>query len=290
MTTSLPPSSDFTGAAVTEGGVKSAMTALRDFLSGLFGTDGAIATALATLGAAFSASAAKTTTYAVVAADKGKVINCTTGTWSLTLLPAASAGDGFTVAVRNSGSGVITIDPYLTETINGAGTLALAADESAVLVSNGSAWLTFGYAATIDLTPYKKKTDVTAGTQYGGGLTGTGAGTTTGYVKVVSARCLVSGTVRVWSRIRSSDSGTTAYGKVYVNGAAVGAEHSTTSLSFVDYTDDITVTAGDIIQLYGKTSNVAYAASINGIAVGVADIGACGDTVTPARVTGAGLE
>lgn len=290
MTTPLPPSSDFVGSSVTEGGFKSAITALRDFLSGLLGTDGTLATVRATLGTIFCATAGKTTTYAVVAADRGKVINCTTGTWTLSLLAAATAGDGFSVGVRNSGSGVLTIDPSLTETIDGASTLDLAAGESALLVCTGSAWLTFGYAATIDLTPYKNKTGVTAGTQYGGALAGTGTAVTTGYVKLVSARCLVSGTVRVWSRARSSDSGTTAYVKVYVNGVAVGAEHSTASLALVDYTDDVSVVAGDIIQLYGKTSNATYPAAINGIAVGVADIASCGETATAARVTGTGLE
>jgi hypothetical protein len=40
MPTALPPSSDFTGAAVTEAQYKTAFTALRDFLSGLLGADG----------------------------------------------------------------------------------------------------------------------------------------------------------------------------------------------------------------------------------------------------------
>ena len=47
----LPPSTDFTGAAVTEGGFKTAITGLRDYLSGLLGTTGVPADALAALGA-----------------------------------------------------------------------------------------------------------------------------------------------------------------------------------------------------------------------------------------------
>ena len=46
----FPPSSDFTGSTVTEGQFKTALTGLRDFLSGLLGADGLTATALATLG------------------------------------------------------------------------------------------------------------------------------------------------------------------------------------------------------------------------------------------------
>ena len=128
MPTALPPSSDFTGGAVTEGDFKSAISALRDFLAGLFDDDGATKTALATLGAPISGYVAKTTTYAVAAGDKGKLIDCT-GTWTLSALAAATAADGFNVSVRNSGTGVITFDPNLTETIDGGATLAINAGE-----------------------------------------------------------------------------------------------------------------------------------------------------------------
>ena len=40
MTTPLPPSADFTGAAVTEGGFKTAITSLRAFLADLLGASG----------------------------------------------------------------------------------------------------------------------------------------------------------------------------------------------------------------------------------------------------------
>lgn len=52
MPTALPAATDFTGAAVTEGQFKTALTSLRTFLAELLGTDGTVATALGTLGAA----------------------------------------------------------------------------------------------------------------------------------------------------------------------------------------------------------------------------------------------
>lgn len=148
MPTALPASSDFIGAAVTEGDFKAKVTALRDYLAGLLGADGATATALATLGAAISGYVAKTTTYAVVVGDKGKIIDCT-GTWTLSALAAATAGDGFTVSVRNSGSGVITFDPNLSETVDSGATLAISAGESFVLYCNGTAWVTIGKASGV---------------------------------------------------------------------------------------------------------------------------------------------
>jgi len=149
MPTALPASSDFTGAGVTEGDFKAAISALRDFLSGLIGADGAPVTALTTLGAPASGYAAKTTTYAVLAADKGKLIDATSGTWTLSLLAAATAGDGFNVSVRNSGTGVITIDPNLTETIDGSTTLAVNAGESVLIYCTGTAWVTIGKSSGV---------------------------------------------------------------------------------------------------------------------------------------------
>jgi hypothetical protein len=49
--TALPATIAWTGAAVTEGGFKTAQGQLRDYLSFLFGDDGTKATAIATLGA-----------------------------------------------------------------------------------------------------------------------------------------------------------------------------------------------------------------------------------------------
>lgn len=140
MPTALPASSDFTGAAVDEGDFKSAITALRDYLSGLLGTDGATATALATLGAPLSSYVVKSSAYTVAAGDKGKVLDCS-GTWTLSLLAAATAGDGFNVSVRNSGTGIITADPNLSETIDGGATLAISSGESAILYCTGTAWV-----------------------------------------------------------------------------------------------------------------------------------------------------
>ncbi len=73
----LPPSADFTDAGVTEAGFKTALAALRDFLSGLLGTDGAVATARAALGlvigtnvAALSGAEAATEHIAIACSDE----------------------------------------------------------------------------------------------------------------------------------------------------------------------------------------------------------------------------
>ena len=149
MATALPASSEFTGAAQDEGDMKAVFTALRDYLAGLMGADGVTATAMATLGVALSSYVTKTANYTVLTSDKGKLIDATSGTWTLTLPAAATAGDAFNVSLKNSGTGVVTVDPNLSETIDGGGTLAVNAGESLVLYCNGSSWVSVGKSSGV---------------------------------------------------------------------------------------------------------------------------------------------
>ena len=140
MTTSLPPSSDFTASTVTEGGFKAAITASRAFLAGLLGTDGKVATALRTLGALGSHHLAKSGAYTVSLDDRGAVIDMT-GTWSLGLPAVEAAEAGFSVALRNGGTGTVTLTPAGSDQIEGAGSLAFGPGRSAVLICTGTAWM-----------------------------------------------------------------------------------------------------------------------------------------------------
>lgn len=87
---------------------------------------------------------AKTAAYTVLAADRGKLIDCTSGTFSLTFTASATLGDGWFCYVRNSGSGIITLDPNSTELIDGASTVTLAAGESCAVQCTGTALKTIG--------------------------------------------------------------------------------------------------------------------------------------------------
>lgn len=102
------------------------------------------AAALTAMGAALNGILTKTANYTAVAADRGKLIDYTSGTYNLALLAAATAGDGFVLGIKNSGTGVLTIDPSAAELIDGVATIALAAGESCLAVCNGTAWKTVG--------------------------------------------------------------------------------------------------------------------------------------------------
>jgi hypothetical protein len=69
-----------------------------------------------------------------------------TSTFTQTLTAAATLGDGWHCFYRNDGSGVITIDPNSTETIDGGLVLTLNPGEGCRIVCNGSAFKTQGLA------------------------------------------------------------------------------------------------------------------------------------------------
>ncbi len=87
---------------------------------------------------------AKTAAYTVALGDFGKMIDADAsgGDFTLTLPAAATAGDGFTVAVKNTGSsGTVTIDGDGSETVDGATTVALSTQYAGlVLRCDGSEW------------------------------------------------------------------------------------------------------------------------------------------------------
>ncbi len=67
-------------------------------------------------------------------------------------------------------------------------------------------------------------------------------------------------TLRIKFDLKSASSSYTAYGRIYRNGVAVGTERSTTSTSFVNYSEDISGwSSGDLIQVYTKISTYGIA-------------------------------
>lgn len=83
----------------------------------------------------------KTATYSVAAADDGKLIVATSGTWGLTTaVAAATMGDGFTIEFYNAGTGVIGFDPNGSETVNGLAEMLINPGQHAHIRCDGSNW------------------------------------------------------------------------------------------------------------------------------------------------------
>jgi hypothetical protein len=125
--------------------------------------------------------------YTVTAADLGKIINCTSGIFTVSLTAAATLGSGFTCTIWNTSATVadaITIDPNAAETIDGVATLILRRGEGLDIVCNGTNWQTSykktmrGYAENIvstDLRPVASgRSAIAIGTASNSGSTASG--------------------------------------------------------------------------------------------------------------------
>lgn len=107
--------------------------------------DDTIQTTAATGGGSTVTFNNRTAAYTVVAGDLGKVINCTSGTFIVSLTAAATLGSGFNCWVWNNSTttaDTITIDPNLSETIDGETTLVLRPGEGTQIICDGTNWQT----------------------------------------------------------------------------------------------------------------------------------------------------
>lgn len=85
----------------------------------------------------------KTGAYTVVSGDLGTIINCTSGTFTVSLTAAATLGSGFNCWIWNSSvsaAEAITIDPNSSETINGQTTFILRRGEGVQIICDGTNW------------------------------------------------------------------------------------------------------------------------------------------------------
>ena len=80
----------------------------------------------------------KSALYTLTSSDH--IVVATAGTWNATLPTAASVA-GTEYVIKNSGTGIITVDTTLSQTIDGSLTFALGQYESITVVSDGSNWV-----------------------------------------------------------------------------------------------------------------------------------------------------
>ena len=117
---------------------------------------------------------------------------------------------------------------------------------STVLMTNGSGNLIWHY-------PFSKNEIYTAGSStVAAALTEetNSVGTYTKYKEIAVAG---SGTIRITFLLHAQvGDAANAFGRIYVNGVAVGTERSNSSDTFIMYQEDIAVNSQDLVQIYCK--------------------------------------
>jgi hypothetical protein len=100
----------------------------------------------------------------VVATERAQFVVYEGGAGTLTLPSAASVGNNWFCMIRNNGTGILTITPVGTNTIDGNTNQQLQLTESLVIVSNGANWNTFGYGQSVQFAFTQLVLTVTGGT------------------------------------------------------------------------------------------------------------------------------
>jgi hypothetical protein len=101
---------------------------------------------LTTLNQDIPITSTASTPVALIGDDRAKLINWTGGLGVVDLPSAPGVGNGWYIQIRNSGSGDLTVTPP-SGTIDGAATKTFAAGTSAVVVTDGTDYLTLGFGS-----------------------------------------------------------------------------------------------------------------------------------------------
>lgn len=172
----------------------------------------------------------KTSAYTVVVSDLGKVINCTTGTFTVSLTSAATLGAGFNCWVWNSGAGTITIDPASSETIDGASTISLLANQTTQIISNGTNWYSVGGPSGTLQGITNSGAPFTTALGSGAGTSVTGPSNT--FVGYQAGTATTTGNTLTAVGYQALDSNILGESAVAVGGAALGSATGFFSLGF----------------------------------------------------------
>lgn len=83
------------------------------------------------------------------AGDAGTLILYTSGTFTQTFTAASTLGSGWFVYIRNAGTGIITLDPNASETIDGLTTALVYPGESFMVLCDGTNFYTVGRGKSV---------------------------------------------------------------------------------------------------------------------------------------------
>ena len=204
--------------------------------------------------------------YTVLTTDGGKVFNCTSGTFTVSLTAAATLGSGFNCWIWNTGTGVITIDPNAAETIDGVATLTLQAGEGMQVVCTGTNWQTGDKKV---MRAYAEQTSAASGRPSATGTNSVSIGATT---QATASNSFAAGLNSGGSGAVAAGSGATSLGGSYASGTDSFAAAVTNNTNTYGAKGTGAVALGRS-AVAGGTDSFAFgyfaqANSSNGIAIG----------------------
>ncbi|EGD46724.1 hypothetical protein Cpap_1262 [Ruminiclostridium papyrosolvens DSM 2782] len=210
-----------------------------------------------------------------------------------TIAPTLTAGRAYTVWY-NLTSSCFFIKASATGTTTSGKVLAgetysteVDTDQVGTITNNGAVTITPSLVEQVIAEGYHngggkvEAIKLIAGDILIGDNSNTGSTTSTAYTKVREiTTSLLGGTIRVKFNLSSgSSSGSiTAYGRIYVNGVAVGIERTVNGLTPITFTEDISIYVGDKIQIYTKSSNSSYGSNVSGFKLYIATV-SCSNTL-----------
>jgi hypothetical protein len=210
----------------------------------------------------------RTSNTILAAADRGKIMNVTSGTFTQTITACATLADGWWLYYRNSGTGRVTLDPNGAETINGASTLIVEPGETYLLQGNG----TLLFAMKI---PYSGTDIVTVHTGNGHGSTNTkirrftttmtSTGSAITYADSASAGGSFTINASGLYEIHYTDDRGTTVANAFA-GVSVNSSELTTSV------DSITVASRLSVDRGGNTNEIAFLKNIRTVALSATDV------------------
>ena len=116
-----------------------------------------------TLNQAYSVSALYSSTT-LSASSRAQMFVWSTGAGTITLPSSGTAGNNWFAIIKNNGTGIVTITPQGSDTIDGNATQQLQLTESLVVVCNGSGFNTFAYGRSNAFAYTQLAVTVTGGT------------------------------------------------------------------------------------------------------------------------------
>lgn len=180
-----------------------------------------------------------------------------TASATLSLPSAASVSSGFYFLVKNtSASGTVTIDPNLSETIDGSSTITIKSGQSAIIITNGTLWYSiFKDADSIFLTNAQASTSSGVIVKNSSGTTVATFGATAGTTTVLAGSITASGAASVsQSATISGTSSSPAYIEMFED-----TDNGTNKITIIAPSS---VTSDKIITLPDTTGTVALLSNL----------------------------